>query len=102
MGPFMERSAGGGGCAWLDESAFVCEYDCLGSVVEVELGEDPGDVGLDSGVADDELAGDFGIGEPAGNEAQHVELARRQLGERPRSFAQRWTVRVVLDQAARD
>jgi hypothetical protein len=49
----------GGGFAWFDESAFVGEDDGLGTVVEVELGEDACDVRFDGGVADDELAGDL-------------------------------------------
>jgi hypothetical protein len=47
-------------------SAFVEEDNCLRAVVEVELGEDAGDVGLDGGVGDDELAGSVAVGEPAG------------------------------------
>ena len=68
----------------MDEAGFVGEDDGLGAVVEVELGEDACDVGLDGGVADDELAGDVGVGEAARDEPQHLELAWRQLGERGR------------------
>ena len=53
----------------MDESAFVGEDDGLGAVVEVEFGEDAGDVGLDRCVAEDELAGDAVVGEAAGDEA---------------------------------
>jgi hypothetical protein len=41
----------------LNEAALVGEDDRLGAVVEVELLEDSGDVGLDRGLAEDELAG---------------------------------------------
>ena len=51
----------GSSSARLHEPGFVGEDDGLGSVVEVKLGEDAGDVGLDGGVADEELAGDVGV-----------------------------------------
>ena len=65
----------------MDESAFVGEDDGLGTVVEVELGEDACDVGFDGGVADDELVGDVAVGHAAGDQAQDLELAWCQLAE---------------------
>jgi hypothetical protein len=50
----------------LNEAALVGEDDRLGAVVEVELLEDSGDVGLDGRLAEDELAGDLTIGHAAG------------------------------------
>ena len=70
--------------------------------MQVELGEDPCDVCLDRGVAEYELAGDVGVRESAGEEAQHFELARGQVGERRGSFALGRLACVVLDQPARD
>ncbi len=67
--------------AGLNEARLVGEDDGLGAVVEVELGEDARDVGLDGGVAYDELAGDVGVGHAAGDEPEHFELARCQLCE---------------------
>ena len=88
--------------AGLDEASLVGEHDGLGAVVEVELGEDACDVRLDGGVADDEFAGDVGVREAAGDEPQHFELARGQLGERRGLFALGRPACVVLDQPARD
>ena len=47
--------------AGLDESGFVCEYDYLCAVAEVELVEDPGDVAFDCCLAEDEFGRDFGV-----------------------------------------
>jgi hypothetical protein len=47
--------------AGLDEAGFVGEYDGLCAVVEVEFGEDAGDVGFDGCVADGEGVGDVGV-----------------------------------------
>jgi hypothetical protein len=55
--------------------------------VEIELGEDARDVRFDGRVADDELAGDIGIREPACDKTQHLELARSQVTERRGYFA---------------
>jgi hypothetical protein len=73
--------------AWLDESAFVGEDVGLGAVVHVEFLEHAGDVGLDGGLAEDEVAGDVAVGLAAGEEAEDVELARGEPGERDRLFA---------------
>jgi hypothetical protein len=43
----------------LNETALVGEDDGLGAVVKVELLEDSGDMGLDGGLAEHELAGDL-------------------------------------------
>ena len=44
------------------ESGVVGEDDGLDAVVEVELGEDVADVGLDGGSAEEEFVGDVGVG----------------------------------------
>src|SRR5947207_1839239 len=54
--------------ARLDEAALVGHDNRLRSVVEVEFGEDACDVRFDGGVADDEFAGDVGVGEAARDE----------------------------------
>jgi hypothetical protein len=51
--------------AWGDEPGLVGEYDGLCAVVQVELLEDAGDVGLDSRVAEHELARDLGVRDSA-------------------------------------
>jgi hypothetical protein len=65
-------------CPGLDEAALVREDDGLDAVAEVELGEDPTDVGLHGGLRDDELGGDLLVGEAPRHEQQHLVLA---LGE---------------------
>ena len=61
----------------LDEARFVGVHDGLHSIAQVELHEDMRDVGFDGCLADEERGGDLGVGEPAGDESQHFELARR-------------------------
>jgi hypothetical protein len=63
----------------LDESGLVGGDDGLDAVSEVELHQDPGDVRLDGRVADEELACDLGVREPAREEPEHLELARGEL-----------------------
>src|SRR5436309_3277099 len=65
----------------VEESRLVREHDNLDAVAEVELLEDVGDVCLDGSVADVELSADLGVREAAGDQAEHVELALRQLVE---------------------
>jgi hypothetical protein len=50
-------------------------------VSQAQLGEDVAHVRLDRGVADDELAGDLGVGAPGGQQAQHLDLARAEVIE---------------------
>jgi len=45
--------------AGVDESGFVGEDDGLDAVSEVELGEDPADVGFDGALGDVEAGGDL-------------------------------------------
>ena len=46
-----------------------------------------GDVRLDRVLADHQLRRDLRVGQPAGDQPQHLELARRQLGQRGRHAA---------------
>jgi hypothetical protein len=62
-----------------DQTALVGGHHHLGAVAEVELGEDPPDVGLDRLLGDDQVAGDLGVGQPAGDERQHLGLALGEL-----------------------
>ena len=48
--------------AGLDQAGFAGEHDGLGPVMQAELAEDPRDVGLDRGVAEEQLTGDVGVG----------------------------------------
>ena len=71
-----------GGGSRFDEPALVGEDDGLDAVAQVELGEDAGDVRLHRRLADEQLGGDLGVGQPAGEQPQDLELARAQLGQR--------------------
>src|SRR4051794_27666388 len=59
-----------GSRAGLCESGLVCGDDELNAVAERELVQEAGDVGLDGRGGDDELVGDFTVGQPAGDEAE--------------------------------
>src|SRR5215471_4022550 len=54
---------------------FVCVADGGGPVPGPGLGEDPVDVGLDRVVAEEQLRGDLGVGHPAGDEPEDLDLA---------------------------
>jgi len=60
------------------------------------------DVRLHRGLAQEELVGDLRVGQAARHEAEHLELARRQLGEHRRRSARGRRARELLDQALRD
>src|SRR6516165_8402745 len=53
----------------LYEAGLISENDGLSAVMQVELGEDTRDVGLDGGVAEDQFAGDVGVREATCEEA---------------------------------
>src|SRR6476661_10507796 len=56
--------------AGLHEARLVGEDDGLRAVAEVELGEQPGDVGLYGRVPDHEAVGDLGVRQSGGQQAQ--------------------------------
>jgi hypothetical protein len=59
----------------------VRKHDCLDTVAQVELLEDVRDVCLDGRIADVELLRDLRIRETAGDQAEDLELALRELLE---------------------
>src|SRR5438105_14123543 len=85
----------------VEEPRLVREDDRLDAVTEVELLEDVRDVRLDGRVADVELSADLGVREAAGDEAKHVELALREIGELSRGLGL-GNAREPLDHAFRD
>src|SRR5689334_12886546 len=68
----------------LVQAGLVGEHDGLHAVAQAELLEDVGDMRLDRRLADVELLGDLGVGQPAGDEAKNVSFASRELGHLPR------------------
>ena len=56
--------------AGLDDPGLVGEHDGLDAVAQSELREHAGDVGLDRRAGHDELLGDLGVGEAAGDQAR--------------------------------
>jgi hypothetical protein len=50
-------------------------------ISRAELHQDVADIRLDSGFTEEELAGDFAVGQTAGNVDENLGLAARQVGE---------------------
>ena len=57
-----------------DQTGLVGKDDRLHSVAQVQLRQDPVDVGFDRGLADHECFGDLIIGEPAAEHGEHFEF----------------------------
>src|SRR5215510_9425124 len=68
------------------QPGLVGEDHGLDAVAEVELSQDPFQVGLDRRLLDEQVGGDLGIGQAARDEFQHVALA---WGEQPQAAAGR-------------
>src|ERR687897_930718 len=64
-----------------DETRLVREDDRLDAVAELELHENVRNVCLHSRLADEQFLRDLSVGEAAGHQPQHLELAGGQLGE---------------------
>ena len=64
-----------------DQAALVGGHHDLGAVAEVELGEDPADVGLDRLLRQHQRVGDLAVGQAAGDQLGDLQLARGQAGE---------------------
>lgn len=64
-----------------DETGFVGEHHRLDAITQVELFEDACDVRLRGVLADDELGGDLGIGETAGDEPQDLAFPWCEVGQ---------------------
>ena len=74
-----------GVCLGGHEPALVGGDDGLGAVPGTELQQHAADVRLHRLPAQEELAGDLGVGQPAGDEPQDVGLAAGQSGQRART-----------------
>ena len=63
----------------VDETEAVCRGDGRGPVRHSQLGEDPDEMCLDGGFADEEGATDLGIGQPAADKDKDLKLARGEF-----------------------
>ena len=61
--------------------ALVRQDDRLDPVAQLELGEDPADVGLHRRLRDVHPGGDLGVGEPLRHQQQHLPLPLGELGQ---------------------
>src|SRR4051795_7192378 len=82
------------------ETVLIAEDHRLGAVAEVELLEDPSDVGLHRRLAQKQLLRDFGVRAAAPERPQHLQLTLSQLRRRLRACGR--ARHEVLDQPARD
>ena len=64
------------GVGRVHEAGLVRENDGLDAVAQLEFLQDVRDVGLDGPLADEELVGDLGVGQAAGEKFEDLELAR--------------------------
>src|SRR3984957_21338178 len=88
---------------WDHDSCLVGKYDSLDAVAQVKLGKYPSHVRLDRRSGDDQLLGDLGVRETAGDQSEDLELARGELLEpRRRLGGARTRAHAGLDQSAGD
>src|SRR5215472_5189766 len=73
----LPRSDGGPSCLH-SQPVLVGVGDGLPSVSRMDLHEQPVDVALDRALADDQVFGDLGVGEPGGDEAKYFDLTGRE------------------------
>ena len=85
-----------------DDAGLIREDDGLDPVSEREFREHAGDMGLDRRARDDELIGDLGVREAAGDEREDLVLARRELVELRGSRRSRVVANERFDQAPGD
>ena len=71
-------SAGDAALARLHKTLLVCVHNSLDPDPQPQLGQDAAHMGLGGGVADEELAGDLGVGQAPSDEPQNLDLP---LGE---------------------
>src|SRR3954447_9994004 len=62
--------------ASIDEAFTGRQGGSLGPIVDAQLGDEVGDVGLDRTGADEERLGNFAVGFALGEETEHIEFAR--------------------------
>src|SRR5688572_11020431 len=62
----------------VEQAGLVGQHDGLGAVADLEFLQEPGDMGFDGGVADEQLPSDLGVREAGGDEAEDVHFAGGQ------------------------
>ena len=65
----------------LNKASVIGGNDSLNAVSDAELAEHRRDMCLDRGLAEVELAGEFGVGKAAGDQAEDLPLALGEVGE---------------------
>src|SRR5450755_5196248 len=68
--------------AWADEAGLVGEHNRLRAIAEVQLGQDPADMGLVGLLGDDQSVTDLGVGEATGYQPQDLGLPAGEHAER--------------------
>jgi len=88
--------------AGADQASFVGADDRLDAISDSQFHEDAGDVRLDGGIGDDQLAGDLAVAHAGREEWEHFELSRGELVNAGAARDEcRWG-RELFDQAAGD
>src|SRR5580700_8197020 len=65
----------------LDQAGLVGEDDGLDPVPQSQLGQDPGHVGLDRGLAERQRGRQLGVAQAAPDQAEHLQFTWRQRGQ---------------------
>ena len=68
------------------QTGLVCEYRRLCSIGQVELREDPSNVGAGGVLADEQGRADLGVGLRLGDQLEHLDLAGGELRQSRRRF----------------
>jgi hypothetical protein len=64
-----------------DEPGLISEHDRLDPVAQSQLAQDPGHVGLHRRLAQRQRRGQLGVAQPPRDQAEHLELPRREHGQ---------------------
>ena len=82
----MADTSGDGGLLLprADQAVFVGQDDGLDAVTQAQFCQHPPNVGFDRGVTYDQLGGDFGVGQPAGDEGEDLAFSAGQGVQRRR------------------
>ena len=87
---------------WAHQTGLVGEDDGLDAVAHTKFHQDPGNVGLDCRLADDQFVGDLAVAQAGREESQDFQLAGSEVSELSGSLGQRMVRGEVGDQTAGD